>query len=478
MSGATSADLVAVFGVGGLGHLAVQYARITGAAVVAVDTNEERLRPRRRARRRARRARRRAGSRSPRSSASAAPTSAIATAVNPSRVRAGDRARSPAAARLVCVGLPADERMRVPIFETVLGGLDDPRLDRRHAPRPRGGVRAAPPRPDARCSRAERRWTTSTTRSSRCSTAARPQPRAPCCGRCRWPTPGRRPAPRRHGGGRTRVRPHGRLRAGRRHRPADAPQRRDSRRAVTPGPPLEPVERLLPRPPLRPGRADVAGGRAPAPVARPERAACAAGAPPGPARWRRSSSTRWRCCCGRPPALRAGRRHARAGGRDRRRDRPQRGRRVRPGAAGRARGRGAARVTCRRRRRCCGTAAREQVDARASWCPATCSCSRRATASRPTRGWSTGAVEVDMSALTGESVPVLRARRRSTTPTRRCSRRGTSCSAGRCAPAARRAASCYATGMRTELGRDRGAVAARRPARRARSSARCGGWRG
>jgi len=42
-SGATSASLVAVFGVGGLGHFAVQYARITGASVVAVDTNAERL---------------------------------------------------------------------------------------------------------------------------------------------------------------------------------------------------------------------------------------------------------------------------------------------------------------------------------------------------------------------------------------------------------------------------------------------------
>ncbi len=38
-----SSDLVAVFGAGGLGHLAVQYAAITGAAVVAVDVNEERL---------------------------------------------------------------------------------------------------------------------------------------------------------------------------------------------------------------------------------------------------------------------------------------------------------------------------------------------------------------------------------------------------------------------------------------------------
>src|SRR3954454_15374640 len=43
LSGARSSDVVAVFGVGGLGHLALQYARITGAAVVAVDVNEARL---------------------------------------------------------------------------------------------------------------------------------------------------------------------------------------------------------------------------------------------------------------------------------------------------------------------------------------------------------------------------------------------------------------------------------------------------
>jgi alcohol dehydrogenase, propanol-preferring len=44
VSEATSSSLVAVFGAGGLGHLAVQYARITGASVVAVDTNPARLR--------------------------------------------------------------------------------------------------------------------------------------------------------------------------------------------------------------------------------------------------------------------------------------------------------------------------------------------------------------------------------------------------------------------------------------------------
>jgi propanol-preferring alcohol dehydrogenase len=39
VSGATSSSVVAVFGAGGLGHLAIQYARITGASVIAVDVN-------------------------------------------------------------------------------------------------------------------------------------------------------------------------------------------------------------------------------------------------------------------------------------------------------------------------------------------------------------------------------------------------------------------------------------------------------
>src|SRR5918994_130276 len=43
ISGARPASLVAVVGVGGLGHLGVQYARIAGAEVVAVDVSEERL---------------------------------------------------------------------------------------------------------------------------------------------------------------------------------------------------------------------------------------------------------------------------------------------------------------------------------------------------------------------------------------------------------------------------------------------------
>src|SRR5918993_5318005 len=42
-AGTGASDLVAVFGVGGLGHLAIQYAQIEGGRVVAVDLPEEKL---------------------------------------------------------------------------------------------------------------------------------------------------------------------------------------------------------------------------------------------------------------------------------------------------------------------------------------------------------------------------------------------------------------------------------------------------
>src|SRR5215213_2995683 len=121
-SGATSSSLVAVFGAGGLGHLAVQYARITGATVVAVDINDARL-----------------------ASAGAVGAeylinplredpiaaiqrlggadAAISTAVSPQAFEQayGSLARG---GKLVFVGLPADNHIQLPIFETVLGGLD------------------------------------------------------------------------------------------------------------------------------------------------------------------------------------------------------------------------------------------------------------------------------------------------------------------------------------------------------------------
>jgi propanol-preferring alcohol dehydrogenase len=42
-AGVRPSQLVAVFGVGGLGHLALQYARIAGASVVAVDVQDDKL---------------------------------------------------------------------------------------------------------------------------------------------------------------------------------------------------------------------------------------------------------------------------------------------------------------------------------------------------------------------------------------------------------------------------------------------------
>jgi propanol-preferring alcohol dehydrogenase len=43
VSGARPGQLVAIFGIGGLGHLALQYAKISGATVVAVDVTDEKL---------------------------------------------------------------------------------------------------------------------------------------------------------------------------------------------------------------------------------------------------------------------------------------------------------------------------------------------------------------------------------------------------------------------------------------------------
>lgn len=120
-SGARSSDLVAVFGAGGLGHLAIQYARITGASVVALDTNADRL---------ATAAELGAehvihvGEQDPVAALQALGGAdvAISTAVNPAAFEAaiGGLARG---GKLVCVGLPAENGMTVPIFETVLGGL-------------------------------------------------------------------------------------------------------------------------------------------------------------------------------------------------------------------------------------------------------------------------------------------------------------------------------------------------------------------
>ncbi len=121
VSGASSAGLVAVFGAGGLGHLAIQYARVTGAAVVAVDVNEERLNT---ARTLGAEHVVHVGEEDPVAAIQAlgGADQAISTAVTPSAFEQalGSLARG---GTLVCVGLPAENEMRIPIFETVLGGL-------------------------------------------------------------------------------------------------------------------------------------------------------------------------------------------------------------------------------------------------------------------------------------------------------------------------------------------------------------------
>jgi propanol-preferring alcohol dehydrogenase len=114
-------ERVGVFGIGGLGHLAVQYARIVGGIVTAVDVEDGKL--------------------------------ALATDLGADHV-VNARTQDPVAAikelggldvavalaaspasfaqafhslrrggRLVCVALPAAGTLQIPIFETVLGGI-------------------------------------------------------------------------------------------------------------------------------------------------------------------------------------------------------------------------------------------------------------------------------------------------------------------------------------------------------------------
>lgn len=121
VSGARSSDLVAVFGIGGLGHLAVQYARIAGAAVVAVDVDDDKLK-----------LARELGAEHTVNAAGEDPVAAIqalggadaaiALAVSPASMRqAFDSLKR--GGRLVLVALPRDNELSLPIFETVLKGV-------------------------------------------------------------------------------------------------------------------------------------------------------------------------------------------------------------------------------------------------------------------------------------------------------------------------------------------------------------------
>lgn len=121
VSGARPSMLAAVFGVGGLGHLAVQYARIAGCEVVAVDIHEDKLE-----------LAKQLGASYTVNAAQEDPVTeikrlggadvAISTAVSP---RAFEQAYGAMArgGTLVFVGLPAENFVKLPIFETVLNGI-------------------------------------------------------------------------------------------------------------------------------------------------------------------------------------------------------------------------------------------------------------------------------------------------------------------------------------------------------------------
>jgi alcohol dehydrogenase, propanol-preferring len=121
VSGARPADLVAVWGIGGLGHLALQYARIAGASVVAVDLFEEKLE-----------VARKLGAEFTVNAAEQDPVAAIKQlgGANAAVVLAvAPKAFEQAFASLrrggtmALVALPAENTMQLPIFETVLNGI-------------------------------------------------------------------------------------------------------------------------------------------------------------------------------------------------------------------------------------------------------------------------------------------------------------------------------------------------------------------
>jgi propanol-preferring alcohol dehydrogenase len=121
VSGTRPSDLVAVFGTGGLGHLAIQYARIAGAAIVAVDLFEEKLRlARDLGAEYAVNAREQDPVEEIRKLGGA--DAVIATAVSPKAFEQGFGSLK-RGGTLVFVGLPKDNEVRLPIFETVLNGI-------------------------------------------------------------------------------------------------------------------------------------------------------------------------------------------------------------------------------------------------------------------------------------------------------------------------------------------------------------------
>jgi alcohol dehydrogenase, propanol-preferring len=121
VSGARTGELVSVIGVGGLGHLAVQYAAIAGATVVAVDVHPDKLE-----------LAKQLGATYTVDASLEDPAAAIqrlggadvaiALAVQPDAIEKAF-ASLRRGGRLVLVSLPKDGLLQVPVFDTVLKGI-------------------------------------------------------------------------------------------------------------------------------------------------------------------------------------------------------------------------------------------------------------------------------------------------------------------------------------------------------------------
>ena len=113
-------ETAAVVGIGGLGHLGLQYARIFGATTVAIDVEDGKLQLAKDlgadhvvdAR----------GDQAAELAALGGIDLALVTVPSPAAMRAAHAALNPNG-RLVIVGLPADNRLELPVFETVLKGI-------------------------------------------------------------------------------------------------------------------------------------------------------------------------------------------------------------------------------------------------------------------------------------------------------------------------------------------------------------------
>jgi alcohol dehydrogenase, propanol-preferring len=121
LSGVGPSDLCAVFGIGGLGHLAMQYAVIAGAQVAAVDVHQSKLD-----------LAKDLGATFTIDASKVSPEdelqghggadAAIVLAASPESVAQAYRSLK-RGGRLVLVGLPKDNNFSLPIFETVVNGI-------------------------------------------------------------------------------------------------------------------------------------------------------------------------------------------------------------------------------------------------------------------------------------------------------------------------------------------------------------------